>query len=84
MTAPLPSRTSRFLEHFKDQPGQHLICILRERIPGKMWTEEPDEYDSRTMTVDRDHLDHDLGGYLFHHYSAIGGLPVFEKIEGQR
>jgi hypothetical protein len=49
-----------------------------------MWTNEPDEYSSRTMTVDREDLDRELAGYLFHHHSIIGGIPVFEKIEGQR
>jgi hypothetical protein len=84
-----PSRAStgpesKFLKYFADQHGPHLICILRDRIPGKMWTKDPDEYDSQTKTVLRSDIERDLAGYLFHHYSAIGGLPVFEKIEGQR
>lgn len=74
---------SPFLQHFKDQPGYWLCCVVRERIPAREDSEN-DDYDSRTMTVERDYLDRDLAGYLFHHYSIVGGLPVFEKYEGSR
>jgi hypothetical protein len=75
---------SPFLKHFEDQQGRYLVCVVRERIPGRMYTDEPDEYDSRTMYVDREYIERDLAGYLFHHYSLVSGLPVFEKYEGSR
>lgn len=71
---------SKLLEHFKAQPWPRLFCAIRERIPTKPG--EPIEYHSQTMVVDREDIDRDLAGYVFHHYSFVGGLPVFEKYEG--
>jgi hypothetical protein len=84
MTDQSGSRASPFEKYFTDQPGRFVVAVLRERIPGKMYTDEPDEYDSRTKFVDREDIERDLAGYLFHHYSLVSGLPVFEKIEGSR
>lgn len=86
--SPSPASTgpkqSPFFRYFTDQPGRWVVCVVRERIPGRMYTEDPDEYDSRTKTVDREDIERDLAGYIFHHYSLVSGLPVFEKIEGSR
>lgn len=80
--SPASAANARFIEHFKEQPGRWLCCVVRERVPTKPGVRE--EYDSRTMTVDREFVDLDLAGYLFHHYSEIGGIPVFDKYEGPR